>query len=91
MRKGAKKENSGLSEIKDQKKIKRKERLEYNPPPAPHPTSVTTLSVFNPLPSHRFLDASSLKPYRDVVLLCVPYGQSAVYLGNECAHPSTKT
>ena len=45
--------------------------LEHDPPPVPHPTSVTALSTFNPLPSHRFLDASSLKPYREVVLLCV--------------------
>ena len=73
------------------KQIKRKERLEYNPLPAPHPTSITTLSTFNPLPSHRFLDASSLKPYHDVVLLCVLDGQNKMNLENKHAHPSTKS
>ena len=33
----------------------------------PHPTSVNAESTFNPLPSHRFLDASRRYPVREVV------------------------
>jgi hypothetical protein len=33
----------------------------------PHPTSVKVESTFNPLPSHRFLDASRRYPVREVV------------------------
>jgi hypothetical protein len=36
-------------------------------PPTPHPTSVNAESTFNPLPSHRFLDASRRYPVREVV------------------------
>jgi hypothetical protein len=38
-----------------------------NIPPTPHPTSINAESTFNPLPSHRFLDASRRYPVREVV------------------------
>jgi hypothetical protein len=38
-----------------------------NVPPIPQPTSVKAESTFNPLPSHRLLDASRRYPAREVV------------------------
>ena len=46
------------------KHIKRKERLEYNSPPTPHPTSVTALSVFNPINSSAHQASSPLATER---------------------------